>query len=195
MIVTVPLGVLKARAIRFTPDLPAGRWSAVDRVGFGRFEKLVLRFEEPFWTQAGLPHVLPLRTVDGQGIALLLGLDGFGAGPVLVAFAFGSGVSAVAAGSEREAVARMLELLRRLLGSAPPEPTHVVRTAWSDDPFTRGAYTYVAVGADHADVDLLGEPVGERLLFAGEHTTSARTGYADGAMDSGLREAARILRR
>jgi len=194
-IVTVPLGVLKARAIRFAPDLPAGRWSAIDRVGFGRFEKLVLRFDEPFWTQAGLPHVLPLRTVDGQGIALLLGLDGFGAGPVLVAFAFGSGVSAVAAGSEHDAVARVLALLRRIIGSAPPEPTDVVRTGWSDDPFARGAYSYVAVGADRADLDLLGDPVGERLLFAGEHTTSARAGYADGAMDSGLREAARILGR
>ena len=44
-----------------------------------------------------------------------------------------------------------------------------------------------------ADVDLLGEPVSGRLLFAGEHTQSARTGYADGAMTSGIREAKRLL--
>ena len=36
-------------------------------------------------------------------------------------------------------------------------------------------------------------PVGGRVLFAGEHTQSARVGYADGAMTSGIREAKRLL--
>lgn len=40
---------------------------------------------------------------------------------------------------------------------------------------------------------LLGEPVGGRLLFTGEHTQSARLAYADGAMTSGIREAKRLL--
>jgi monoamine oxidase len=31
------------------------------------------------------------------------------------------------------------------------------------------------------------------LLFAGEATTPDRYGYADGAMDSGIREAKRLL--
>jgi polyamine oxidase len=35
--------------------------------------------------------------------------------------------------------------------------------------------------------------VGGRLLFAGEHTQSARLAYADGAMTSGIREAKRLL--
>jgi polyamine oxidase len=48
-------------------------------------------------------------------------------------------------------------------------------------------------GASPADADLLGEPVGGRLLFAGEHTQSARMAYADGAMTSGIREAKRLL--
>ena len=48
-------------------------------------------------------------------------------------------------------------------------------------------------GASNADLDLLGTPVAGRLLFAGEHTQSARLGYADGAMTSGIREAKRLL--
>ena len=47
--------------------------------------------------------------------------------------------------------------------------------------------------ASPADADLLGEPVGGRLLFAGEHTQSARLAYADGALTSGIREAKRLL--
>jgi hypothetical protein len=38
-----------------------------------------------------------------------------------------------------------------------------------------------------------GEPVGRRLLFAGEHTQSARLAYADSALTSGIREAKRLL--
>jgi polyamine oxidase len=193
VVVSVPLGVLKARAIRFDPDLPADRWRAIDRLGFGRFEKLALRFDEPVWTRAGLPHVLPLRTGDGRGVSLLLGLDRFGVGPILVAFAFGSDVGAVADGSLQDAVSRVLELLGRIIGSAPPEPTAAVRTSWSADPYSRGAYTYVALDAHPADLDLLASPVTPHLLFAGEHTTSSRMGYADGAMATGLQAAARIL--
>ena len=45
----------------------------------------------------------------------------------------------------------------------------------------------------NTDLDLLGTPVAGRILFAGEHTQSARVGYADGAMTSGIREAKRLL--
>jgi monoamine oxidase len=38
-----------------------------------------------------------------------------------------------------------------------------------------------------------GEPVGGRLLYAGEHMQSARLAYADGALTSGIREAKRLL--
>ena len=48
-------------------------------------------------------------------------------------------------------------------------------------------------GCSNADLDLLGAPVAGRILFAGEHTHSARVGYADGAMTSGIREAKRLL--
>lgn len=68
-------------------------------------------------------------------------------------------------------------------------------TGWSTDPHSRGAYTHVPPGAEPGDADLLGEPVAGRLLFAGEHTQSARLGYADGALTSGIREAKRLLGR
>jgi polyamine oxidase len=71
----------------------------------------------------------------------------------------------------------------------------VTVTSWANDPYSRGAYTHIPPGATPADADLLGEPIGGRLLFAGEHTQSARMAYADGAMTSGIREAKRLLGR
>ncbi len=58
VVVTVPLGVLKQGLPRFSPALPPDRLAAVERLGFGRFEKVALRFSEPFWRDAGFPHLM-----------------------------------------------------------------------------------------------------------------------------------------
>ena len=84
-------------------------------------------------------------------------------------------------------------MLRDAIGSPCPAPLAVAVTAWASDPFSAGAYTHIPPGAEPGDADLLGEPVDGRLLFAGEHTQSARLGYADGALTSGIREAKRLL--
>lgn len=49
VIVTVPLGVLKAGTISFRPALPRDRLEAIDRMGLGVLDKLYLRFEDVFW--------------------------------------------------------------------------------------------------------------------------------------------------
>jgi hypothetical protein len=38
--------------------LPPDRLAAIERLGFGRYEKMALRFGEPFWRVAGLPHMM-----------------------------------------------------------------------------------------------------------------------------------------
>ena len=49
MIVTVPLGVLKAQTISFDPPLPADHLGAIDRLGMGLLNKVYLQFDEVFW--------------------------------------------------------------------------------------------------------------------------------------------------
>ena len=88
-----------------------------------------------------------------------------------------------------------LGLLSEALGRPCPDPTATIVTGWSADPFAGGAYSHLPPGADPADLELLGQPIAGRVLFAGEHTQSARTGYADGAFSSGVREARRLLGR
>jgi len=46
---TVPLGVLQQRRIRFEPNLPQLKWNAVDSIGMGTLNKVVLRFPHCFW--------------------------------------------------------------------------------------------------------------------------------------------------
>ena len=199
VVVTVPLGVLKRGAPRFSPALPPDRLAAIGRLGFGRFEKVALRFDEPFWRAAGFPHLMVFPRDPGEWMVWVMGLDAFGAGPVLVFFVFHSAAGRLL-GAGRDGAGRTVR--RRPLGPRPagrgdrppvPEPTAVAVTSWGTDPYAGGAYTHIPPGASPADADLLGEPVGGRLLFAGEHTQSARLAYADGALTSGIREAKRLL--
>ncbi|MEV6303452.1 FAD-dependent oxidoreductase [Actinoplanes sp. NPDC051861] len=53
VIVTAPVPVLAAGVISFTPPLPAAHRDALGRLGAGRVEKVVLRFEHRFWPVHG----------------------------------------------------------------------------------------------------------------------------------------------
>ena len=119
-------------------------------------------------------------------------LDAFSGVPILVCHTFHSTTGHLANGST--AAARWVTgMIAEALGSPCPDPVAIAVTGWATDPYSGGAYTHVPPGSANADLDLLGTPVAGRLLFAGEHTQSARLGYADGAMTSGIREAKRLL--
>ena len=49
VLVTVPLGVLKADVITFEPALPRVKKGAIDRLGMGLLNKVYLKFDKPFW--------------------------------------------------------------------------------------------------------------------------------------------------
>jgi polyamine oxidase len=191
--VTVPLGVLKRDVLRFSPALPSDRLAAIERLGFGRYEKVVLQFDEPFWRAAGLPHAMIFPRDPEAPAVWAIGQDAFGAGPVLAFQIFHSAASHVLDATADDAARWALDMLAEAIGSPCPAPAAVAVTSWANDPYTGGAYTHIPPAASPADADLLSEPIGGRLLFAGEHTQSKRMAYADGAMTSGIREAKRLL--
>ena len=64
---------------------------------------------------------------------------------------------------------------------------------WQADPFSRGAYSYAAVGGMEAAAKLA-EPVANTLYFAGEATNSdGYNGTVHGAIATGLRAAKELL--
>lgn len=191
-VVTVPLGVLQdPDAIAFTPGLPAERRASIDRLGFGGFEKVVLRFDEPFWSRPEPFAVVPDGDVSDWLICFEL--HAFTGAPVLVAFAVGHAAKRVLGRPLEQRVTEINELVRSVTGVEPPTPTDVVASEWAVDPYSRGAYSFIRLGSSREDLERVGEPIGGRLLFAGEATGSARTGFADGAMRTGIREAKRLL--
>jgi monoamine oxidase len=104
---------------------------------------------------------------------------------VLVFQIFHSAARHVLGAAPGDAARWVLDLLADAIGRTCPAPAAVAVTSWADDRYSGGAYTHIPPGANPADADALGEPIGGRLLFAGEHTQSTRLAYADGAMTSG----------
>jgi polyamine oxidase len=194
VVVTVPLGVLQADTIDFDPPLEADRRRAIADGGVGRFEKIVLEFDRPFWTEGGAPTVMFLAT-DGTPLPeVAIGLDRLGAGPALAVFAIADTASLFVGddGPRDGATDLVLELLASVTG-VHATPSRIIATSWSTDPWSRGAYSFPGMRSRPDDRDLLATPFAGRVLFAGEATTRRRTGYADGAFSTGLREARRLL--
>jgi monoamine oxidase len=189
VIVSVPLGVLKRGRPRFDPPLPQPVQVAVESLGFGRYEKIALRFDAPFWRRDGFSHLVVFPVDDDEPAMWVFDLDAFGAGPVLCAHLFHSLTPYALDRSPTEAVTWLRDVLSEVVGHLVPEPIATVVTSWAQDPFTGGAYTHCPPGVDPSMFDLLAQPVEGRLLLAGEHTDGERTGYADGAYTSGLRAA------
>lgn len=193
VVVAVPLGCLKRGVPGIAPALPPQRQDQIARVGFGRYEKVILAYESAWWREEGRSHVVLVPDDPARTAQWVFDLDAFAGQPVLSAHFFHTAAVALADAPDR-GVRELRAALAAAIGKPGPEPAAVHVTSWGGDPWTSGGYSHIPPGCSPADLDALGEPVGGRLLFAGEHTQSDRIGYADGAMASGIREAKRLLR-
>ena len=74
-----------------------------------------------------------------------------------------------------------------------PEPLAMIRTSWSTDPWARGSYSFLPVGATPALRIALAQPINGQLFFAGEATSSDAPATVHGALASGQRAAQEVL--
>lgn len=179
-ILTVPLGVLKAGTIRFDPPLPEGHLRAIDALGFGRYEKLALQFDRPFWDD-----VDQIAIADRGPFGNWYNLERVTGSPVLMAL----NGAAAATSLDGLPVPRRTDLavaaLSAVYGSRFREPTGAVSSDWWADPFSRGSYSFTAVGSSAEDREALGSSVGGRLWLAGEASHPTLHSTVHGAWLSG----------
>ena len=193
VICTVPLGVLKAGTVQFTPPLPAAKQEAIARLGMGNLAKVVVHFDQPFWPRDQYAFGYQCRPVECSP-TLVINLWKTQQTPTLVLMTGGALSREIEQWDEAQLHQWAVEVVHDLFGDAARQPTRIERTCWARDPFARGSYSYVAVGSTPADIETLAEPVSGRLFFAGEATYRHHWGGAHGAYASGLREAARLTR-
>ena len=198
VVATLPLGVLQAGVVRFSPE-PEDRLEIAARMRMGQVVRFTLVFREAFWhglepqpQMTKMSFLFSLDEVPGvwwtphpEPEATLTGWVG---GPRSDALA---ALTADAVGEQACAtLARVfgLEAADVLAGLVACETYD-----WRNDPWSRGAYSYIPAG----EIDsprALGVPVEDTLYFAGEHTdVTGHWGTVHAAMRSGLRVAAQVL--
>ena len=95
---------------------------------------------------------------------------------------------------EKERRDAVLKGFQRLFGRRAGHPTLYVEKDWSTEPYSRGCYAGVlGPGAWTAYGRALREPLG-RIHWAGTETATRWMGYMDGAIQSGKRAAAEVMR-
>lgn len=193
-IVTVPLGVLQAGGIVFEPALEAHA-RAIEQLAVGQVVKIVLWLREPVWDAHDPSRVDFVHGIDtGFPTYWLRSADQT---HLLTAWAGGQRAQELAGYSVATLVERAIDGYATATGASRARIAAAVREHYfhdyAHDPFARGAYSYVRVGASGA-VSQLAEPVADRLFFAGEATDVEYEGTVAGALASGARAAEQILR-
>lgn len=191
VVVTVPLGVLKAATIAFDPPLPEAATGPIARLGMGVFNKIFVQFPERFWHAD--TYVIRALGEAGERWHSWYDVSSISGIPTLLTFAAGPLGRHLQTLRDAEVVADSVSALRALYGDAVGEPIDSWVTQWGDDPFAAGSYSHLPVGASHHDHDALAGPFEGGLHFAGEATWGAEPATVGAAYRSGHRAAERIL--
>ncbi len=189
VIVTVPLGVLKRNRISFLPSLPPRKRSAISRLEMGVLNKTCLLFDEVFWDRE-IEFIGRVGAEKGRW-AETLNLYPHTGQPILMMFNAGAYGARLERYSDREIVEDTVAVLTNMYGDVPP-PRDARITRWNSDQWTRGAYSFVPAGSSFEEYASLGEPMGDRVFFAGEATHPDYPATVHGAFLSGVRAARQI---
>ncbi len=191
VVVTLPLGVLQAGKVLFTPDLPKRKAEAIAELGVGVLNKCYLRFTEPFWPPDvdWLEYISYVPGAWTQWVSLWQ----VAKQPVLLGFNAADWGQAIESLSDEEIVASAMGTLKTIYGEQIPEPIDFQLTRWATDPFALGSYSFNAVGSTPRMRKMLAAPLDNSVFFAGEATHPAHFGTVHGAYLSGLVAARKIL--
>ena len=188
VVVTVPIGVLQSEQIVFEPALPHSHRTALSRLGMGLFNKIILRFPRVFW-----PEEPDFVFVCGSSLcSFYVNFAAYAGVPMLVGLSGGTAADEIEALSDQAIVTRLRKEFSGVMGTAVPEPTGVMIQRWRSDPFARGSYAYLRVGANGGEPEMLSRPIAGRVFFAGEALHLHDPGTVHGAYWTGQRAARQV---
>ena len=209
VIVTASLGVLQQRCDSsyptplFCPQLPQDKLAAINKLGMGKGNTIILEFPKPlvpgrhrsielYWLEKdySYPHQYPWAT--RQYILVRVGNSN-----IYKAWFTGEDALAVENATETEIAEGMCLVLEKFLKQPIERPLRVEKSAWCQNKLFLGSYSYYAKGSTSHDIETLSQPISGstalQVLFAGEATHQTLFSTTHGAYDTGVREANRLL--
>lgn len=207
-LITSSLGYLKKHSTRlFHPPLPDFKMDAIQNLGMGVVDKLVLFFDGPVFPEA----ISRLEMIWHRDEVLDADIPThwFKKIPSLesitqdIAMCWLSGKEAeyVESLSDLTIASTLTQVFKGFLSRVvlkAPTVTKVLRSNWKSHPLILGSYCHIPVGTSANAINQLAEPVCNSknqpvLYFAGEATHPTFYTSSHGAMLSGSREANNIL--
>ncbi|XP_077543951.1 uncharacterized protein LOC144156045 isoform X3 [Haemaphysalis longicornis] len=197
VIVTLPLGCLKANASRmFEPSLPEKKLLAIRSLGFGTVNKVFLKYDVPFWKPSDVFQVLWLDGFNHCGNKVVADdmsawvthgqlnnswfryIGRFNAvrnqPNLLCAWITGEGAKYMETLSDDDVRVGCHNVLIEVLGNRNlPLPSGLERSKWHSDPYSRGSYSYISVSCDTTGAlpRDLAEPICEPIVHCGTEVT------------------------
>jgi monoamine oxidase len=190
IIVTVSVGVLQAEIIDFIPDLPAAKLDAISTIGMGNGMKISLRFTSQLWEDKMMALILdgPTGLCWPPKVYQPSATD-----HVLTCFSMGRNAEVLEALPDDTARLNrvLVDLDAAFGGSASTAFVEGFVMDWTASPYVLGSYSYPAPGTRPTSGptmrQVLAQPVGTTLYFAGEATHNTAPSTLSGALFSGER--------
>jgi len=188
---TLPLGVLKKNAPHFFPPLSLPKQKAIQHMGIGHQNTVIVEFEKAFWP-TDVHYLFPgSKNVDEFPEYVNLYHFTSKKSPSLACNYYGKNALFKDI-SDDQIIAKTLAPLQKVYGKLSPLKLATI-THWDTDNYTLGSTSYCGLQFRPEDLENLSfkEPGG--LYFAGAHTTANKNRETvQGAYLSGLRAAMEI---
>jgi spermine oxidase len=213
VIVTVSLAVLKHDHERlFTPHLPENKVNAIQGISMGTVDKIFIEFEKPFWPESwsGFSMIWSKEDIKEIGkskhawIKDVFGIYRMSYQPnVLCGFISGESARHMEKLDNSQVLEGIMIIFEKFLEKHLDytAPKKILTSKWFSNPYVRGGYSYRSLKTDALKTTArkLAEPVFNSkgkpvILFAGEATNDHHYSTVHGAVESGYREADRIVK-
>ena len=184
VIITIPLGCLKQQTITFKPPLPQWKLNAIEQLGFGDTDKIIIQFDTVFWNDkwtilylADAPFPFALCNPKKRILSFMIG---------------GRRAQAMENEKDETTLRQVMDSLKQAFPEQKFKLEQYIISKWTQDKFARGSYSYFKVNSSTETMELLAKECAEnRLFWAGEHTSDGASVHT--AFATGQREAKKIL--
>lgn len=189
VLVTVPLPILKSNFINFNPPLPSNKVNAMQNIDVPPGLKAFIEFSEQFY-----PDLVSIGSLITEGDTLYYNaaFRKEANSHVLALFSVSPETSRYTdLASDEEIFAYIMQELDEIFDGQASQhyKSHVIQN-WSKEPYIQGSYSHYS---DYSDMNVLFEPLDNKVFFAGEALHEQANSTVHGAGESGYLAVGQML--
>ncbi|XP_031489443.1 polyamine oxidase 7-like isoform X3 [Nymphaea colorata] len=181
VILSISLGVLQSKLIRFKPELP--RWKILSMFKFDMaiYMKIFLKFPHIFWPSGPGTEVFSYASERRGYYNCWEHLEKqYPGSNILFVTVTDDEARRIERQSDNVTKDEAMDVLRKIFGPEIPDALDILVPRWGMDRLQRGSYSNWPIGVTDDDFNKLKAPVG-RIYFTGEYTSLHYNGYVHGA--------------